>query len=66
MGAYSELFYSPTLAAKYIRMPKDTFAYLSDQLRLSITKSDTIVRKAISTEWRVAITLWFLSTGSDY
>ena len=24
------------------------------------------MRKAISTEQRVAITLWFLSTGSDY
>ena len=48
------------------RMSKDTFAYLCDQLHSSISKSDTIMRKAISTEQRVAITLWFLSTGSDY
>lgn len=47
-------------------MSKDTFTYLCDQLRSSISKSDTTMRKAISTEQRVAITLWFLSTGSDY
>ena len=27
---------------------------------------DTVMRKAVSTEKRVAITLWFLSTGADY
>ena len=48
------------------RMSKDTFAYLCDQLCSSISKTDTITRKAISTEQRVAITLCFLSTGSDY
>ena len=55
------LFYSPRLAAKLSYV----LAYLCDQLRSSITKRDTIMRKAISTERRVAITLWFLSTGSD-
>ena len=43
----------------------DTFLYLCEQLRPSISKSDTIMRKAIPTE-QVAITLWYLSTGSDY
>ena len=36
---------------------KDTFAYLCDQLRSSISKSDTVMMKAISTERQVAITL---------
>ena len=48
------------------RMSKDTFLYLCDKLRSSISKSDTIMRKAIPTEQRVALTLWFLSTGADY
>ena len=48
------------------RMSKETFMYLCDKLRTSIVKADTVMRKAIPTEQRVAMTLWFLSTGSDY
>ena len=29
-------------------------------------KNDTIMRQAIPVEQRVALTLWFLSTGADY
>ena len=43
-----------------------TFVYFCDQLKSSISKSDTLMRKAVSTEKRVAITLWFLSTGVDH
>ena len=32
------------------RMSKDTFLYLCDKLRSSISKSDTMMRKAIPTE----------------
>lgn len=48
------------------RVSQATFVYLCDQLRSSISKSDTVMRKAVSTEKRLAITLWFLSTGADY
>ena len=47
-------------------MSEETFLYLCNKLRNSITRTDTTMRKAISTEKRVALTLWFLSTGSDY
>ena len=48
------------------RMSHDTFIYLCDQLRASVEKSDTMMRQAIPVEQRVALTLWFLSTGADY
>ena len=47
-------------------MSHDTFLYLCDKLRTTIAKMDTIMRKAVSMERRVALTLWFLSTGADY
>lgn len=31
-----------------------------------ISKADTVIRKAVATEKRVALTLWFLATGSGY
>ena len=48
------------------RVSKATFEYLCEQLRSSVTKSDTIMRKAIPTEKRIGLTLWFLATGADY
>ena len=48
------------------RMSRDTYVYLCEQLRSSITKHDTTMRKAITVEKRVALTLWFLATGVDY
>ena len=48
------------------RVSRATFLYLCDQLRSSISRQDTLMRRAVSTEKRVAITLWFLSTGADY
>ena len=48
------------------RVSEETFLYLCNELRNSITRTDTAMRKAISVEQRVALTLWFLSTGSDY
>ena len=48
------------------RISQATFAYICDKLRSSISRSDTQMRKAVSTDKRVAITLWFLSTGADY
>ena len=48
------------------RMSQCTFNYLCDELRLAIEKSDTEMRKAVPTDIRVALTLWFLATGADY
>lgn len=47
-------------------MSQDTFQYLCDQLRPLIEKQDTRMRRAVSTERRVAITLWVLATPGEY
>ena len=49
-----------------LRVSKATFKYLCEQLRSSVTKSDTIMRKAIPTEKRIGPTLCFLATGANY
>ena len=49
-----------------LRMSKATFLYVCDELRSSVEKNDTSMRKAIPVEQRVALTLWFLSTGADF
>ena len=48
------------------RMSQCTFMYLCDEVRSSIEKSDTDMRRAVPTDMRVALTLWFLATGADY
>ena len=48
------------------RMSRDTFQYLCDQLRPLIQKQDTCMRRSVSTERRVAITLWVLATPAEY
>ena len=48
------------------RMSWSTFLYLCNELRAEISKTDTDMRPAISVEKRVALTLWFMSTNSDY
>ena len=47
-------------------MSQATFNYLCNELRSTIQKTDTHLRKAVSVEQRVAITLWYLGTNSDY
>ena len=47
-------------------MSKDTFVYLCNELRSSVERNDTVLRKAVPVEQRVAITLWFLSSGADF
>ena len=48
------------------RMSHDTFVYLRDELHASVERNDTTMRQAIPVERRVALTLCFLSTGTDY
>lgn len=47
-------------------MSHATFLYVCNELRSSIERSDTPMRKSIPTEQRVALTLWFLATNADY
>ncbi len=48
------------------RMTHATFLYLCNELRSSIERSDTVIRRAIPVEQRLALALWFLSTNADY
>ena len=47
-------------------MSTSTFQYLCNELRSTIERQDTKLRKAEPTDKRVALTLWFLATGADY
>ena len=47
-------------------MSKETFLYLCNQLQPRILYKDTALRKAISVERRVAITLWCMATAAEY
>ena len=49
-----------------LRMLKATFLYVCSELHLVAEKNDTLMRKAIPVEQRVALTLWFLATGTDF
>ena len=49
-----------------LRMSKATFLYVCSELRLAVEKNDTSMIKAIPVEQRVALTLWFLATGTDF
>lgn len=48
------------------RVSRDTFRYLCDQLRPVIKKQNTNMRRCVSLERRVAITLWVLATTAEY
>ena len=48
------------------RMRKETFEYLCNELKVYIEKKDTQSRQAIPVKLRLAITVWFLSTGTEY
>ena len=48
------------------RMSRNTFLYLCNELKAELVRSDTIMRKAISVEKRVAVTLWYLASNADF
>ena len=48
------------------RMSRQTFAYLCNELRPRLSRSDTNLRKAIAVEHRVAIAIWRLATNVEY
>ena len=43
-----------------------TFLYVCDEIRCAIEKEDTVMRNTIPVKQRVALTLWFLATNTDY
>jgi len=47
-------------------MSRETFNYLCRTIKSYIERKDTKLRKAISVEHRVAITLWCLATCGEY
>jgi len=47
-------------------MSHSTFTYLCNELRQAIQRRDTVMRKAIPVELRIALTLWRLATTTDY
>lgn len=49
-----------------LRMSHDTFKIICDQLRPYIQRHDTIFRKAVSVEARVAVTIWRLASNVEY
>lgn len=51
---------------QFFRMTEDQFDILLQRVGPSITKRDTHMRKAITAETRLLITLRYLSTGDSY
>lgn len=51
---------------QYFRMSREQFDVLLEKVRPLISKKDTRMRKAISPETRLAITLRYLATGDSY
>ena len=51
---------------KYLRMNVDTFEYLLQKIRPSITLKTTVMRKPVSPEEQLAITLRYFATGESY
>ena len=48
------------------RVSRGTFQYLCQQLRPALEKQNTVMRKSISVDRRVAITLWVLATTAEF
>ncbi|XP_069624175.1 uncharacterized protein [Ranitomeya imitator] len=63
---YAALRTNPDKFFNYCRMRIQTFDILLDILRPGITKKDTRMRKSISAEERLILTLRFLATGLSY
>jgi len=49
-----------------LRMTRDTFTILCNELRQHIQKQSTNMRSPVSVEERVAVTVWKLATNVEY
>ena len=50
----------------YLRMSSEAFIELLDLVKPHITKSDTVMRQAVSAEERLVATLKFLASGREF
>lgn len=50
----------------YLRMDQETFTELLNLVKPFITKSDTIMRKAVTAEERLVATLKYLASGREF
>lgn len=48
------------------RVTKTTFMFILNEIRDDITRQDTVMRKAISAERRLALTLYYLASTAEY
>lgn len=48
------------------RMSQNTFTYLRIEIQSSIEKRNTEIRRAVPTDMRVTLTLWFVAIGANY
>ena len=48
------------------RMCKETFLYICDRLSPELERSDTVMRRPLSVQRRVAVCLWCLATPIEY
>ena len=51
---------------EYLRMSSQSFDHILECIRVKITKQDTVMRKAISPDLKLALTLHKLATNADY
>lgn len=64
---HSELATEDPLAFKnYLRMNQPTFSKLLELVDPIIKKQDTFMRRSISSQYRLSLTLRFLATGASY
>ena len=71
LGAYNALINEMAMTdredyRRFMRMNTETFTELIEKLRSYITKRTTIMRKPISPEEKLAVTLRFLATGESF
>lgn len=70
LGVFSHLVQEirlyPQKHHEYLRMSKDSFDHILSMIRPVITKQDTVMRKAIPADLKLALTLHYLASGEDF
>lgn len=62
----SQLRAYPEKHHEYLRMSKQSFDHLLSLIRPDITKQDTRLRKALTPDLKLALTLHYLATKADF
>ena len=66
VGEDSFVYVPTTRLAGNFQMRRETFLYLCEKVAPTVVHCNTRLRKAITVEQRVAITLWCLATPCEY